>query len=294
MLKAEHLYKSFGKEAVLKDLNMEVKKGSVYGLAGINGAGKSTLLRIIAGVYKADQGTVTLEGKDTFLASEIRKSISFVADEPYCPSGATIQSMRLFYECMYDFDGALFDSYCRTFDLPPSKPMSAFSKGMKRRTALLFALCTHPELILLDEAYDGLEPLAKLQFRRILAERMEEEGISAIISSHSLRELEDICDAFGILENGAICTGGDLLEMKEKLHRFQAAFAEEMDKDSFKDLDILSFSREGRVIQMVVRGDVEEVRASLMKHHPLLLDVLPVSLEELFVSELESRGIYHE
>ena len=290
MLKIEHLEKSFGSHPVLKDLNLELKEGSVFGLVGVNGAGKSTLLRLIAGVYQPDGGTIQFEGKDTFKDADIRASISFVSDEPYYEPGTTMESMKLLYESVYPFDQALFKTYCEEFELDPSKPIAGFSKGMKRRMSIIFGLCTHPKLLLLDEAYDGLEPLARLKFKRILAERIEEEKLSVIIASHSLRELEDICDSFGILENGQISEYGDLIETKGKVNKYQAAFNEEVTRDQFSGLDILSFQSEGRVVQMVVRGEEEAVRAELEKHDPVLIDVLPVTFEELFIYELESRG----
>ena len=290
MLKIEHLEKSFGSHPVLKDLNLELQEGSVFGLVGVNGAGKSTLLRLIAGVYQPDGGSIQFEGKDTFRDADIRASISFVSDEPYYEPGTTMESMKLLYESVYPFDQALFKTYCKEFELDPSKPIAGFSKGMKRRMSIIFGLCTHPKLLLLDEAYDGLEPLARLKFKRILAERIEEEKLSVIIASHSLRELEDICDSFGILENGQISEYGDLIETKGKVNKYQAAFNEEVTKDQFSGLDILSFQSEGRVVQMVVRGEEETVRAELAKHDPVLVDVLPVTFEELFIYELESRG----
>lgn len=290
MLKIEHLKKSFGSHPVLKDLNLELNEGSVFGLVGVNGAGKSTLLRLIAGVYQPDSGTIQFEGKDTFRDADIRASISFVSDEPYYEPGTTMESMKQLYESVYPFDPTLFKTYCEEFELDPTKPIAGFSKGMKRRMSIIFGLCTHPKLLLLDEAYDGLEPLARLKFKRILAERIEEEKLSVIIASHSLRELEDICDSFGILENGQISEYGDLIETKGKVNKYQAAFKEEVTRDQFSGLDILSFQSEGRVVQMVVRGEEEAVRAELEKHDPVLIDVLPVTFEELFIYELESRG----
>ncbi len=294
MLKIEHLNKSFGTQKVLDDLNIEIKDRSVFGLVGVNGAGKSTLLRMIAGVYQSDGGTIRFNGSDTVNEPAIRRSIQFVADEPYFQTGSTIASIQTLYEAMYDFDAQLFTQYCREFELNPDRPVAGFSKGMKRRTSILFALCTHPKLLLLDEAYDGLEPLTRLHFKQILADRVEAEDMTVIISSHSLRELEDICDSFGILEQGKITTYGDLIEAKGKVNKYQAAFRTELNRDAFAGLDMLQFKREGRVIQMVVRGEEADVRAVLEQHEPVILDVLPVTFEELFIYELESRGVENE
>lgn len=294
MLKIEHIYKSFGEKPVLNDLNLEVKDGSVFGLVGVNGARKSTLLRTIAGVYQADSGSITLNDMDTYLCPEIRKEIAFAADEFYYPSGSTLQSLKVLYETMYDFDEKVFAEYCDLFELDVKATISNLSKGMKRRVSLVLALSIHPKLLLMDEAYDGLEPLARLRFKRLLAQRIEEEQISVIISSHNLRELEDICDSYGILEDGKIASYGDLIDNRGKVNKYQLAFAEEVDRNRFSAFDVLAFEQEGRVVQMVIRGEEEEVSETLNELHPLLLDVLPVTFEELFIYELESRGRSYE
>lgn len=294
MLKIEHLEKSFGSVQVLKDLNLEIPDGSVFGLVGINGAGKSTLLRTIAGVYEPDRGNVRFNGNNTFRDETVRKDIAFVADEAYFPIGSTIRSLKMLYESMYGFDEEAYQEYLKQFDLDEKMSVSNLSKGMKRRVSLLFALSIRPKLLLLDEAYDGLEPLARLRFRRILSSLVEEEGITVIISSHSLRELEDICDSFGILEDGKILRTGDLLEEKGNISKYQLAFAEEKTKEDFKDLEIMHYEQEGRVYRLVIRGGQDEVMETIRQMNPVLTDVLPVSFEELFIYELESRGNIHE
>lgn len=290
MLKIEHLNKNFKTKEVLKDLNLEVHDGSIFGLVGINGAGKSTLLRLIAGVYEPEGGTITLNGKDTWKDPEIRSEIAFVSDEQYYPLGCTIQSLKLLYESMYNFDEAAWHKYMEMFDLEPGMSVTNLSKGMKRRVSLLYALSIHPKLILLDEAYDGLEPLARLHFKQALTDLIEDENVSVVISSHNLKELEDICDSFGILEDGHIISYGDLLESRELINKYQVVFRTEHTKEDFKDFDILHFEQEGRVCKLVIRGNEEEVTAKLDQMDPVLMDVLQTNFEELFIYELESRG----
>lgn len=290
MLKIEHLYKSFGEKEVLKDLNLEVNEGSIFGLVGINGAGKSTLLRLISGVYQSDSGTIRFNEKDTYEDETIRNEISFVSDSQYYPIGCTVESLKLLYESIYDFDEESYQKYLELFELKPKMSVNNLSKGMKRRVSLLFALSTHPKLILLDEAYDGLEPLARLRFKKALTELIEDEQVSVIISSHNLKELEDICDSFGILEDGRIISYGDLLESKDLINKYQIAFKEEKTKEDFKDFDLLHFEQEGRVFKLVIRGKQEEITEQLKAMQPVLLDVLQVNFEELFIYELESRG----
>lgn len=294
MLKIEHVNKSFGKKEVLKDLNLEVKESSIFGLVGVNGAGKSTLLRLISGVYGADSGTIRFNDQDTFANPMIRKEIAFVSDEQYFPIGSTIASVRQLYEAMYDFDKEAFEEYLKMFELEEKYSILNLSKGMKKRVSLLFALSIHPKLLLLDEAYDGLEPLARLRFKKVLADLLEDEQITVIISSHNLKELEDICDSYGILEDGKMLTYGDLVESREQINKYQVVFQEEKKKEDFHEFEVLHFEQEGRVIRLVLRGEEESVKEKLEEMKPVILDVLPVNFEELFIYELESRGENHE
>ncbi|ETP72884.1 ABC-type multidrug transport system, ATPase component [Lachnospiraceae bacterium JC7] len=290
MLKIEHLSKNFGKKEVLKDLNLTVNTKSIVGLVGINGAGKSTLLRSIAGVYAPETGSITLDGKSTYYDMSTKKKIAFVSDEAYFPLGSTIESLKLFYECMYDFDPEAYQKYLKMFELDPKASIATFSKGMKRRVSLLFALAIHPKLMLLDEAYDGLEPIARLHFKNALTDLLEDEDVSVIISSHSLKELEDICDSFAMLEDGRILSGGDLSESKANINKYQLAFREDRTKDDFHDLDILQFEKEGQVYKLVIRGDADQVEEQLRAMDPILLNILPVNFEELFIYELEREA----
>ena len=289
MLKIEHLSKNFGKKEVLKDLNLTVNDKSIVGLVGINGAGKSTLLRSIAGVYEPEMGSIMLDEKSTYHDMETKKKIAFVSDEAYFPIGSTIESLKLFYESMYNFDPDAFMKYLDMFELSPKASISTFSKGMKRRVSLLFALSIHPKLLLLDEAYDGLEPLARLHFKQALTGLLEDEEVSVVISSHSLKELEDICDSFAMLENGSIMRGGDLAESKENINKYQLAFTDEHTKEDFRDLDVLQFEKEGQVYKLVIRGDMETVEAKLREMNPMLLNILPINFEELFIYELDKK-----
>lgn len=294
MLKIENISKNFGQKEVLKNLNLEVNEGSIFGLVGVNGAGKSTLLRLIAGVYQSDAGTITLNGLDTYKDYVCRNQIAFVSDEQYFDLGSTIESVKLLYKNLYSFDEGAYQKYLEMFELDPKMVVNNLSKGMKRRVSLLFALSIRPKLILLDEAYDGLEPLARLRFKKALASLIEDEQVTVIISSHNLKELEDICDSFGILEDGKIVSYGDLLHSKELIHKYQIVFEEDKEREDFNDFDILHFAKQGRVVQLVARGEEELVTEKLNQMHPLLLDVLPVNFEELFIYELESRGNDYE
>lgn len=293
MLTIHNLTKGFGKKEVLQNLDLTVKDSSIFGLVGVNGAGKSTLLRLIAGVYEPQSGTIELDGMDTYTDIRAKREIAYVSDDAYFPIAASIRSMRLFYESLYDFDADAFEKYLKIFELDPAAPISGFSKGMKRKTSLLFALSIHPQLLLLDEAYDGLEPIARLRFKRVLTDLTMDEKMSVVIASHNLKELEDICDTFGILNGGKLLDYGDLNESRENICKYQLAFTGKIDRAMFQNFDVLHYEEEGQVCKVIIRGDPEDVRRQLEELHPVLINVLPVSFEELFIYEVENGG-YHE
>ena len=294
MLNIINVHKSFGDTEVLNGVNLEVNEGSIFGLVGINGSGKSTLLRIIAGVYEADFGWVLFNDSNTYKKADIRREILYVSDDPYYPQNATIHTLKDLYASFYSLDEARFYKYLKMFGLDEYKQISTFSKGMKRQTSLAFALAIKPKLLLLDECFDGLDPLVRLTFKKALVDLLEDEKITVIISSHNLKELEDVCDSFGILEDGVIETYGDLLESKENIAKFQLAYEVELDKEFFSELNVLSFKREGRVITLVVKDNLDKAREFLNKSNAILIDELPVNFEELFIYEVESRGEVHE
>ena len=287
MLKIEGLYKAFKDKKVLEGLDLVLNEGSIFGLVGVNGAGKSTLLRCIAGIYEADHGSVLFNGEDTFKNPAVRKDIFFVSDEPYYPIAANIRTMKEFYSSFYDVDMKTYNEVLNLFHLDDTKPISSFSKGMKRQSSLLFALSIAPKLLLLDEAFDGLDPIVRHDLKRMLYELIEEQKATIIISSHNLKELEDICDSYGILENGRIASYGDLLESKANLNKYQLAFASPIDESVFDAFDILYSRKEGSVYSFVIRGDRQQVEEKLQKLDPLILDTLPVNFEELFIYEHE-------
>lgn len=294
MLKINSIKKSFQKTVVLNDCTLDVKQGTIFGLVGVNGAGKSTLLRCIAGVYELEEGSITFEEKDTYKDVEVRKDILYLSDDPYFERTSTIQSLKHFYKSFYHFDEEVYQKHLKMFGLDESKPINNFSKGMKRQTFLLFAMAIKPKLLMLDEAFDGLDPFVRVNFKKALFEILNDEEITVIISSHNLKELEDICDTFGILENGVIKTSGDLQASKEQINKYQVVFNEEKEQSDFTGLNILHFSKSGRVINMVIKGDMNKICDVLEGYNPLILDTLPVNFEELFIYEIESRGTLYE
>ena len=291
MINIMNLVKSFNDKKVLDNLNISIEDGTVFGLIGINGAGKSTLLRLISGVYSQDLGIVEVGGECVFENEKIKKDIIYVSDDPYFPFSSTIKSLKVFYSSFYDLNEDLYQKYLTMFNLKENALISSFSKGMKRQVSLLFAMAISPKYLLLDECFDGLDPLVRLNFKKALTELIQDKKITVIISSHNLKELEDICDSFGILENGQISTYGDLIDSKTNINKYQLAYSEEKTKDDFKDYNLMSIEISGRVVSLVIKGNKKEIMAKLEKSNPLFIDVLPVNFEELFIYEMEARNV---
>lgn len=285
MLEIKNVCKAFGAKNVLDNVSLDIDFGSIFGLVGVNGAGKSTLLRCIAGIYKTDDGTILFDGLDTYDDYKIRKDILLVSDDPYYPYGSTLNSLKDFFKGFYNFDEETYKKYLDLFGLDEKANISNFSKGMKRQSMLLLALACKPKLLMLDEAFDGLDPIVRVYIKDALSDLIEDNNSLIIISSHNLKELEDICDSYGILEDGHISTYGDLIESKANINKYQLAFKDEIDKNIFNDFDVLYCSGEGRIITLVIKGDKSEVCQRLEKLNPLILDVLNVNFEELFIYE---------
>ena len=288
MLEINNVVKSFdNRKNVLDELNITISGGSIFGLVGVNGAGKTTLLRCISGIYKTDAGNILFDGRDTYSNEEIRRDIFFANDDPYYPLASNIKSLKEFYSSYYPLDEQMYFKTLKLFNLDENKPINSFSKGMKRQTLLLFALSVKPKLLLLDEAFDGLDPIVRHNLKKALYDFIEENHATVIISSHNLKELEDICDSYGILENGKISTYGDLLESKQNINKYQIAFDKEIDEEFFKQFDVLHMNKEGSVYSLVIKGDKDETVEKLREMNPIILDTLAVNFEELFIYEHE-------
>lgn len=286
MIEIKGLGKSYGPKKVLEKVNLTVPDASVFGLVGINGAGKTTLLRMMADVLRPDEGTVEYDGENIAGNAKKRKELFFLPDDPYYAAGTTVEKLVELYKSFYSFDDELFSRYEKLFSLERRTPVRNFSKGMKRQAFAALAIACRPKYLLLDEAFDGLDPLARLELKRGI---ISLEGTTAVISSHSLRELEDICSGFALLDGGAVADAGDLSETLERVHKFQAAFEEPVLRERFP-FECLSFESEGRVVRFVVRGEREEVVSALRALSPIFVEEIKVDFEELFLCEVKSRG----
>lgn len=293
MLKIDNISKKLGHKNVLDHCSLTLEKGSVLGLIGPNGAGKSTLLRCICDVYQVDEGSITYRGETIHENEYLKQNILYLSDDPYYLYNATIKDMKEFYQIFYpQFDEKVYKKYLTLFKLDENKVMNNFSKGMKRQAFILMALAISPQILLLDESFDGLDPMMRLLFKRAISECIETKDMMIIISSHNLRELEDICDTFAILEDSHIETSGNIDDTKENIHKIQVAFKEEKQRSDFEKLDIMHYSQVGRIITMVVKGNLDETKSYISSLEPLMMDVLAVSLEEIFIYEMERKGVF--
>ncbi len=287
MLNMQNVTKTFGDFTALSDLSMHIPKGAVYGLVGPNGAGKSTAIRLLTGVYRPDQGDITLEDQPIYENPEAKTRISYIPDEIFYFPSASLEEMRKYYKGFYPkFDDELFNRLYDVFQLPKKSPIRRFSKGMQKQAAFHLSICTRPDVLILDEPVDGLDPVMRRQVWSLILSDVAQRETTVLISSHNLRELEDICDHVGIMDKGKMLLERSLASMQGNTVKLQ------MVGDAPAELDILHTSTSGRLNTFVVRGTPEEVQAKVSACNPAYFDILPLSLEEIFIYEL--GGVNYE
>ena len=291
MILADKITKKYNKTLILDSLTLEIPDGSIFGLVGANGAGKSTLMRIICGVLRADCGTVTIDGKDILKKPSVKGRLAFVPDEPYFIKNADLNRMARLYEAVYPaFSKTRLFELTSALNIDCSKKIDSFSKGMRRQAAIILAMSASPKYLIMDETFDGLDPAVRTAVRRLLFEDAALRGMSVIMTSHSLRELEDTCDRLALLHGGKIAFEGDTHNIRTSLIKIQTAFDGDFGKDFFDGLEILSFKKHGRVCELIVRGDKEKITETVRRRNPLFLELMPLSLEEVFTHETAALG----
>lgn len=291
MLRAERIAKNFGGTAALESVSCAIPEGKIYGLVGANGAGKSTLLRILAGIYRPDQGQVLLDGKPLVNDPASKARVILVPDELFFLPQSDLVRMAALYQSAYPrFDKKRFATLCERFSLPLKTPIRTFSKGMKRQSAILLALSAQPDYLLMDETFDGLDPVVRNEVRSLLYEQILERNMSAVLSSHSLRELEDTCDQLSLLYKGGLVFESEVTGLKTNLFKLQVAFGEDFDKSRLVGLDMVHYSQQGRVCNVIVRGDREAARTLMLERGAVLSEILPLRLEEVCIYEMEALG----
>ena len=287
MLELKNVTKTFGSFKALDDLTMTVPKGAVYGLVGPNGAGKSTAIRHITGIYRPDSGTITLEGLPIYENPIIKQTIGYIPDDVFYFPAATMEEMRRFYRGMYPrFDDALFERLYEAFDLPRKGQIRRFSKGMQKQAVFHLTLSCRPDILILDEPVDGLDPVMRRQVMSLILSDVAEHGTTVLISSHNLRELEDVCDHVGIMDHGKMLLERSLADMQGSTVKVQLVGT------APAGLEVLHETTSGRLKTLIVRGSAEAVTQIIAAASPDYFDVLPLSLEEIFIYEL--GGVNYE
>ena len=281
MLEMKNVVKTFGHVTALDNLSLTVPKGAVYGLVGPNGAGKSTAIRHLTGIYRPDSGDVTLEGMPVFENPAAKGRIGYIPDDVFYYPGATLEEMRKFYKGIYPkFDDDLFARLHEIFQLPVNTPIRRYSKGMQKQAAFHLTMSIHPEVLILDEPVDGLDPVMRRQVMSVILADVAEHGTTVLISSHNLRELEDVCDQVGIMDKGRMLLERSLADMQGNTHKLQIV------GDTPEGLEILHESASGRLKTLIVRGQAWEISTKAAAAKPAYYDLLPLSLEEIFIYEL--------
>lgn len=285
MIEVRNLNKSFDGFQALSNVNINVPKASVYGIVGPNGSGKTTLIKHMVGILIPDQGTIKINDKEVFDNPTIKEKIAYVPDDIYFFPQANIKDMIKFYQNVYpDFNNERLEKLIPLFPLDHKMPIRRFSRGMKKHVAFILALSAMPDVLILDEPMDGLDPVARRKVWSLVFQDVAERGVTVFVSSHNLRELEDVCDHVGIMHEGKVVLERSLDEMQSNIFKLQMAFNTEI--PTFTGLDILAENKMGSVIQLVVRGERESILHQVATFNPLMVDVLPLSLEEIFIHEL--------
>ncbi len=287
MIEVKNVVKTFGGFRALDGANITVPDGGVYGLVGPNGAGKSTVIRHLTGIYRPDSGEVLVDGAPIYENPEKKAELAVIPDDWYYFPSATIRDMMKFYRGFYPkFDGKLYEKYKGVFNLPEKSVIRRLSKGMQKQAAFWLAMCCRPRYMILDEPVDGLDPVMRRQVWSMLLGDVSENGTTVLVSSHNLRELEDVCDHVGIMHKGKVLIERSLSDLQDNIVKLQAVWSAGETPVPPAELQVLHTSHVGRVYTYIVRGRAEAVTARFNMFHPLMLEALPLSLEEIFIYEL--------
>ncbi|ADI02512.1 ABC transporter ATP-binding protein [Syntrophothermus lipocalidus] len=291
MIEVRGLSKSFGQLKALDNVDITVNKGSVYGLLGPNGAGKTTLIKHLVGVYRQDAGSVTIDGQPVYENMAVKSFLVYIPDELFFFSEYSIAETARFYASLYPgWDWERFHRLKQVFAIDIDRRISRLSRGMQKQVAFWLGICASPRVMILDEPVDGLDPVMRKKVWSLVLQDVAERETTVLVSSHNLRELEDVCDYIGILHNGKILVEKDLDDLKTDIHKLQVAFAGEAPRELPSTGTILHREQNGSIVLMVVKGDKENILSEVRRASPVILDVLPLTLEEIFIYELGGIG----
>ena len=291
MIQTTGIDKSFNGRKVLRDICLELKEGRIFGLLGTNGAGKSTLLRLIAGIMKPDRGEILLEGQHVWENPAAKARICYLSDDPAFLNAATIGEMGRFQQSWYPtHDPRRLEELCERFDLPMEEKIAGFSKGTQKRVQVCLALARRPDVLFCDETFDGLDPVMREAFRKTISEETWDRGMMTVLAGHNQQELEDICDSVGFLHQGKLLKSGDMETVVSDLFRVQFATKEPVPEEELQALHPLRMQRQGRLCVLTLRGDQEAALQQIRGFSPDFCEILPLSLEEVFILEMEEQG----
>lgn len=291
MLAVKNVTKKFGDKFALNNLSFTIPTGSVFGLIGSNGSGKSTLLRIISGVYEPDGGSAEIDGVSTFENTKLKGECFFISDFPYFYNNSTVENLAELYRELYpNWSEIKFQQLCAMFPIGIKDRIINMSKGMQRQAALMLAISTCPKYMLLDEIFDGLDPVVRQLIKKLIIEMVLENHTTVIIASHNLRELEDVCDHVGLIHKGGILLEKELDEAKLGIQRVQVVLGDDAGEGIFSDLNVVKIQRQGKLYELTIKGDYEQVEKALSALNPVYMEMLPLTLEEVFISEMEVAG----
>ena len=291
MIEAVNLSKSFENIKALDSINACIKESSVFGLIGTNGAGKSTFLKILAGILKPDSGSIKVDGESVYENIISKEKLFYISDDQFFFSNTTGRELTKFYSSIYkEFDTKKFENILKGLDLDINRKVNTFSKGMKKQLCIAIGVAANTRYLLCDETFDGLDPVMRQAVKSLFAKEMDERGLTPIIASHNLRELEDICDHVGLLHKGGILLSKDVSDMKLNIHKVQCVFEKDFDMERLKELDIMQVKNSGRVHTITIKGSEEDIREKMESFAPVFYEMMGLSLEEIFISETEVYG----
>ena len=291
MIKAKGIVKRFGNFKALDNFEINVPKGSIYGLVGPNGAGKTTIINHLMGVYKPDKGAVLIDGEDVWENRDLKQRVLCINDDWYYFGSYTVKEMARFYESIYkNFNRERYENLGKILKIEENRQIRRLSKGMKKQVAFRLVLSCMPDVLILDEPLDGLDPVMRKQIMNIIISDVADREMTVLVSSHNLRELEDICDYVGIIHNGKMVIEKPLDDLKGSVFKYQAAFNEDKEEEIRAMSDVLHVSRTGSVYNIIVRGDMREWDGKMKELSPILCERINLTLEEVFIYELGGLG----
>ena len=292
MIEVRNINKNFDSIKAIDNISAKIEEGHVFGLIGTNGAGKSTFMRILCGVLRADSGEVLIDGDAVYDNPKVKSKIFYISDDQYFFKTGTPKDMLHFYETYYEgFDSVKFKELMQAFNLDINRKINTFSKGMKKQLSVICGVCAGTKYLLCDETFDGLDPVMRQAVKSIFVKEIEERGLTPIIASHNLRELEDICEYVGLLHRGGILLAKDMEDMKINIHKIQIVIKDETTLPKIKErFEVVKVESRGALYTITIRGKREDVDSFMLEINPIFYELLPLSLEEIFISETEVKG----